>query len=278
MECNISLEDIQNVELDVLAETLRVLEKHNIRSFLAGGTCLGYVRHNGFIPWDDDIDIMLFREDYEKACKVLRDELPEGYFFTNYYVEKEYPYNFAKVRKNNTAFVHGGDVHLNINHGIYIDLFPLDYAPSDISKFKRQCKIIRFMRNLVDLHFMSYKKYGKIRPFWALPLIFIGHWLINGKQIQYRIDSIIESGQRNIDKTKVVSYMSVYANEIHDVSIFGNGKLVDFCGVKAFIPQDERAYLTNLYGNYMQLPPEEKRVSHHDIVFISLTESYKGKE
>lgn len=272
---SISLQQVQSVELEILSTVLTILDRYNIKAFLAGGTLIGYVRHNGFIPWDDDIDIMLMREDYERAKTILKNELPKEYIYCDYKDEYEYPYNFAKVRKVNSAFVHGGDSHLKINQGIYIDIFPLDYALDDEAEQKKACSQIRNRRLLVDISFMDYYKHGKLRKFWMLPVIFLTRLLVNPKKQQEKIDHLISQWSNRSNRNKIVSYCSAYKNEVHDADILGQGKPVSFCGVKALIPEKYDEYLKNLYGDYMQLPPIEKRVSHHDVVHLSLTEPYK---
>lgn len=271
---NISIQQIQTEELKILAEVISILDKHDIKAYLAGGSLIGYVRHNGFIPWDDDIDIMMLRKDYIRAKTILQNELSPQYIYCDYKGEHDYPYNFAKVRKKDSAFVHGGDEHLNINQGIYIDIFPLDYAFEDSRSQIKACKKIVGLRHIVDLCFMNYRKYGKIRSFWQLPIIFLAHIAFNPKRIQNKIDSLINKWNSRSTKTKIVSYCSAYANEVHNTNVLGKGKRVSFCGVDILIPENYDEYLKNLYGDYMQLPPKEKRVSHHDVIYLSLNKQY----
>lgn len=271
---NITLKQVQEVELEILSVVLAIFDKHKIKAFLAGGTLIGYVRHNGFIPWDDDIDIMLMRDDYDRARTVLKRELPKEYMYCDHIEEHDYPYNFAKVRKVNTAFVHGGDSHLKINQGIYIDIFPLDYAMDDEKAQKKACSKIKNLRLLIDVSFMNYYKHGRLRKLWMLPVIFLTRLLVNPKRQQEKIDRLISHWGSKSNRNKIVSYCSAYENEVHNADILGQGKPVSFCGVRALIPEKYDEYLKNLYGDYMQLPPIEKRVSHHDVVHLSLTEPY----
>jgi lipopolysaccharide cholinephosphotransferase len=277
MNETVTIKETQQTELEVLRVVMEILDRHGLKAYLAGGTCLGYVRHGGFIPWDDDIDIMMMRSDYEKAKDVLINELPSEYKYCDYLEEEEYPYNFAKVRKIHTAFVHAGDAHLNINHGIYIDIFPLDCAFKDSSKQKKACSKILSLRLKVDLAYMSFYKYGHLRKVWMLPIIFFSHFIYNGTKIQKRIENLIKKWDNinSSDYEKIVSYNGSYKNEIHNKTILGNGKRVDFCGVPAWIPEKYEDYLRNLFGDFMKLPPLDKRVSHHDVIYLSLNSDYK---
>ena len=187
-----TLKQIQGVELEILSTAVNILERHRIPYYLVYGSCLGAIRHGGIIPWDDDVDIGLFRKDYESARNIFMEELPYGFTYCDRFTEKEYPYNFAKIRKDNTAFVHAGDAHLKIHHGMYIDLFPLDDSPACITSFYKHYKKVKLLRQLVDLKCMDYKKYHTKRPLWQLPLICISHLLFNKKHLQDALDREIQ--------------------------------------------------------------------------------------
>lgn len=271
------LTKLQNILLDILKVTNGTLEKHGIKPMLVGGSCIGAVRHGGIIPWDDDIDIALFREDYEKAREILINELPEGYTYCDERTEKDYPYSFGKVRKDGTAFVNGGDSHLDIHQGIYLDIFPCDALLDGESSFNAQYKRCLRLKQKVDLKCMSYRKNGKLRPVSQLPLIFLGHLLVNKRKTQQKLHK------------EMTRYNAACPSSKYAIAFGGNwGKRerierewyaelceVDFNGVRAYIPAGYDAYLTSLYGDYMTPPPEDKRISHHDAIFISFTEEFK---
>ncbi len=263
--------------LDILKVTIDALEKHGIKPFLVGGSCIGAVRHGGIIPWDDDIDIGLFREDYEKAREILINELPEGYTYCDERTEKDYPYNFGKIRKDGTAFIQGGDAHLDIHQGIYMDIFPYDAIEDDDKSFTAQYNKCRRLKQMIDLKCMSYRKNRKLRPVSQLPLIFLGHLLVNKRKTQQKLHK------------EMIRYNTACPASKYAITFIGNwGKKerierewfsthceVDFSGIKAYIPAMYDEYLTHLYGDYMTPPPEDKRVSHHDVIFMSFTEEHK---
>lgn len=121
------------VMLDLLAEFDRVCKKHNIRYFASGGTMLGAVRHKGFIPWDDDIDLMMFREDYEQLCKIAQTEFKHPYFLQNKYTDPECCDIMSKLRNSDTTSLFSFEKNgfMKYNKGIFIDIFPLDNIPAD---------------------------------------------------------------------------------------------------------------------------------------------------
>ncbi len=267
---------LQTIQLDILRTTTEILQKHGINIFLVAGSCIGAVRHGGFIPWDDDIDVGLMRTDYEKAREILIEELPEGYTWCDHLTEKEYPYNFGKVRKDNTAFVHGGDAHLNIHHGIYIDVFPHDFVSADLEEFRSALKKVKKLKQKIDLKCMSYKKHGKFRPIWQLLPIAVAHLLVNKQKTQNKLDAFIKKIDEAKETEYICNYFGIYGErERIRRDWFDKGKEVMFETVSATIPSDYDRYLSHLYGDYMTPPPKEKRVSHHDAVFMSTTEEYK---
>ncbi len=270
------LTKLQDTLLEILRVTNETLEKHGIKPFLVAGSCIGAVRHGGIIPWDDDIDVGLFREDYEKAREILINELPEGYTYCDERTEKDYPYNFGKVRKDSTAFVHGGDAHLPIHQGIYMDVFPFDTIPDDRKLFLKQYKKCCTLKKMSDLKSMSYKKDGKLRPLPQLPLILAGHLFVNKARTKKKLNAVITKYNSQNDTEFLFNFLSIYGEkERVERKWFTDLKKVDFGGVGAYIPEMFDEYLTFLYGDYMTPPPEDKRISHHDMIFMSFTEEYK---
>ena len=174
-----------------------------------------------------------------------------------------------------TAFVHGGDAHLDIHHGIYIDVFPHDFAAADLEEFRSDLKRIKNLKRKIDLKCMNHKKYGKLRSLWQLPLIAAAHLLVNKEKTQRELDAFVQKRSHIKGTEYVCNYFGVYGErERINLRWIGEGKEVLFETVPATVPSDYDSYLTHLYGDYMTPPPEEKRVSHHDCVFVSTTESY----
>lgn len=273
----VSLEQVKKIELEILKVVSSILDKHNLTWYLIYGSCLGAVRHNGFIPWDDDIDVGLLREDYEKAKIILIDELPRDYLLCDRLTETDYPYNYFKVRKNHTAFVHSGDEKLNIHQGIYIDIFPLDYCPSNLIQFNKIYRKTKVIRQLIDFKCMNYMRQGKLRPIWQLPIIFISHMTINKLMLQEKLDALLTSYNKKSDD--VCSYLGDYGEKARSkTEWFGKGKEVLFEGLKCRIPLKYDSYLSKMYGDYMKLPPKSQRRSHHDCIYLSIRENYNSSQ
>ena len=128
---NKDLETIKKIELDMLCAFIEICNRLSIRYYLLGGTMLGAVRHHGFIPWDDDIDVGIFRDDYELFISKAQSYLPNYYFLQNIYTDPECMINFTKIRDSRTTFIETSTKSKKMNHGVYIDIFPLDFYPDD---------------------------------------------------------------------------------------------------------------------------------------------------
>ena len=257
----ISVKDIQNVSLEVLKETLKILNRYGLRYILYYGTLLGAVRHKGFIPWDDDLDIAMPREDFERFKKIANQELGENYFFQDYSTDAEYPAVTAKVRANNTTLIENGYRGLkNMNHGIFIDIFVADwYKPSALNKW-RLLKI-KLYRNILiaqkDYHTKGLKRF--IAKMFSREKTF-------GK---------IEKLSLKLDKGQTKNAYLMDYNTIVDKDIFNQTVETPFEDIAVKIPKEYDAYLTKLYGDYMQFPPEEQRKPLHATEHISTQIPYK---
>ena len=158
------MNEIQKVELNLLKEFVKVCEKNNLRYFMVGGSALGCVRHKGFIPWDDDIDVAMPREDYEKFMK-MQDELPSYCFIQNYKTDPHYIYNYGKLRDSRTTFIESYYKYHRINHGVWIDIFPLDGISSKMKPSKKFApKLYYFWFNVCVMIFSTI-----ISKFFFLP-------------------------------------------------------------------------------------------------------------
>lgn len=250
------------VELDLLFKFDAVCKKFNLRYFLMYGSLLGAVRHNGFIPWDDDLDVAMPREDYEKFVQ-LSSEFQEPYFLQTPYTDKEYFFSFAKLTNDNTSAISKMLAFQNFHKGIFLDIFPLDnfsYEESE-ARFNRILFLNRenstFMRRgnpyLDDSNRKRVKEHSGITPLDA----FI--------EIQELAKSC--KSDTHLLSTAVLTLYplnkSVFAQED-----FSDSLLVDFEGYKFPIPKGYERILRTIYNEYMTFPPKEKRgVWHSDAIF-----------
>ena len=128
---------LQQVEFEMLCEFVRICDELGLTYYLVCGSALGAVKYKGFIPWDDDLDVALPRPDYEVFCEKAQSMLPSHLFLQNHHTDPYYPLIFSKIRNSNTAFIEKSYAGTNINHGIYIDVFPLDGYPEDVALQKK---------------------------------------------------------------------------------------------------------------------------------------------
>jgi lipopolysaccharide cholinephosphotransferase len=262
---------LQLKELEVLLEVDRICKKYNLTYYLIGGTALGAARHNGFIPWDDDIDIGLPREDYNEFLKLSRSELAGKFFLQTNKTDKHYMYQFAKIRYNNTAFVQEELKNFKIHHGIFIDLFPLDGVPDNPLVRNTQKRIYNLFNYIRDC---------KVQPKTASPLKSLIRSTIAGVFPWSLIHSIIDwvTAWESSKQTRLMANIlgrAGYDKEAMPVEFFGEPKQMEFEGHKLPVPYEWDQYLSRLYGNYMELPPIEKRMNHNPY-FVDFEKEYLG--
>lgn len=270
MLSNTELKKLHEIELEILDEVDRFCNKNNIKYCLCGGTLLGAIRHKGFIPWDDDIDIIMFRDDYDKFIKEYSKIEGGKYFVQAYEVDNDFWHMFAKVRKRNTLFDEKRFEHLDVNKEISIDIFPIDNVPdTGYNTIKYRANMIKIFNSAVMLK-LKMKKLNecnfKILTWFCslLPVSFLNKksygWITKDK---------------NLDSKYCVSYCSAYSirREYVPKERFLPFKEAEFEGKKYPIPNHYKDYLISLYGNdYMKLPPKEKRITHN-VVRVSFNVS-----
>ena len=149
MDSNLSIKTIQDRELSVLKELTPIFEKYGIMYALYYGSLIGAVRHKGFIPWDDDLDIVMPREDYQKLKTIANEVLPEHLFLQDFSTDYEYPSYTAKIRDSRTTMIEKGYRNLKkMNHGIWVDIFVLDYCDKSLSS-RLKCIEIRVIQRIM---------------------------------------------------------------------------------------------------------------------------------
>ena len=250
----ITSEELRKIQLDLLQKTADFCESNGLRYFLCGGTLIGAVRHKGYIPWDDDIDIAMPRPDYDRF--VMTFNQPDNYYqVVNLDTNPDYAYDFAKVYDNRTVFK---ELHYHgTTFGVNIDVFPADAVKdaAQIHKIKLLHKVLNTKRANYYKRTLSKKiinTFGKLLllPFSAHQ---IATWMDNEAR-KYAFGSVPKAG--------------VIANpfglgEMVDKSVFDSDVYREFEGRKYRVPIGYDTWLRSIYGDYMQLPPVEHRVTHH---------------
>lgn len=263
-----TLSEIKSEELEILKEVHNICIKNHIAYSMAGGTLLGAVRHHGFIPWDDDIDIIMPRKDYEKFINVYKNS--GKYLLFHYTTIPNYPYPFIKVCSQRT-FAEERDLlkkYRLSNMGVWIDIFPSDYIPNPKSRilwFK--WRIYNYLYRYILFSWDgSEKKYSSL------------HKKIKGWKINYLRKRFGKIDLLSSQLDHYISYLSATPTLKSGCLIWGYGKKeicnssiwdelieYDFEGYR-FMGFKSDEYLKKLYGDYMKLPPMEKRVSTHGLL------------
>lgn len=261
---------VKNLQIKILLYIDEICKSNNIPYYIVGGTLLGAIRHKGYIPWDDDIDIAMFRKDYQKLLTIMTNDNSNQYFNQNIDTDYSYVKYIPKIRLNGTKFVERKFKDLDMHHGIYIDVFILDKVDikKDIS-IDRRVKLSNYLLRIKEIKTGLYKSstYSKTFRNKILGKIFkvIPSTVIN-KLIHY-IYSM--SNNNNIYVTNFGSQYG-WRKQTFPIDVYGEGTHLEFEGHQFMAPAKWEVILKSLYGDYMKLPPEEKRNSGHDVVHIDL--------
>lgn len=266
-----TLRKVQLVQLEIAKEVKRVCDENNISYYLTAGTCLGAVRHKGFIPWDDDLDIGMLRDEYEKFCRIAPEKLNPKYSFQNWNLDKRYAIPFGKVRKNGTVFqeakaVQGG------NNGIFVDIIVYDNAPAKSVGWHLTKLYLLERLILMKCRYRPWRENTRINwksrvfylPFQILCVFFSHRFLVKK----------FEKTAKNVDKSSDIVYTQLGERRFYRFQRqwVENTTEVLFEDTLFSIPASFDKYLTSAYGDYMKLPPEGKRENRHQIQMLDFGE------
>ena len=249
---------IQEIATDILKCFHDTCESNGIRYSLAYGTMLGAVRHGGFIPWDDDIDVFITLEEYRKFKSVFESEEYELLDWEN---DKNYPYLFPKIRKKGTTLIERDISDLNYNIGVYIDLFILYPVPSGVMGKIRN---LRFYTNyklyrLKELNLGAMGGATRAAARILKPMLNLNRIIARANRIYQKSRGDFMRDASILDKK--------YFIDINDVNDLVKVRFED---IESYIFKNHHEILTAYYGDYMQLPPEDKRVSVHNFYKLDI--------
>lgn len=268
-----SLKLIQKKEIGILNEFIRICQKHHLNYFALGGTLLGAVRHQGFIPWDDDIDLGMPRADYDKLMALPETEFQAPYKCINEKNTPSFTKAFMNIQDTSTK-IRMTYSNVEQEQSIWIDIFPIDGMPGGkFSRFIHEKRYL-FSRMMVQLSQFNtiVNQHKDDRPFVEKALIKFAAVTKVEKILPYKkFQKHYIKTMSKYDMTEDFSGNLSGAYKLKEVvptNYFGKGTDLDFDGVKLHVPTQYKAYLEAIYGsNYMELPPVEKRVQHqYDII------------
>lgn len=253
--------------LSIYKDIDTVCKKNNLLCMLAGGSALGAIRHHGFIPWDDDIDLLMPRKEYNIFISIFEEAMGEDYYIIGPYSKRSN--YFVQVVKKSTVVRYVNSIE---DSGIHIDIFPIDNVPNNVIAryFKHYLAIIfrgilfsvkAFRAKDSDFKRLMHNKIGTIIIYWIVNLVGLLFTVAPIRIWSNLCDRIISSRKSSKYSTVAVG-RKLYLGEMLETKSFVPPHQAEFEGLNVLIPRDYDRYLQNLYGDYMTLPPIEKRETH----------------
>ena len=252
-----SLEEMKAIQLEIMDRIHDFCLANDITYFLSHGSLIGSVRHKGFIPWDDDIDLFMLREDYDRFCRVFPSSQEKlGLELVNSRSVKKFYRPMSKVIDNRTLLIEPNYL-CDDEIGVNVDIWPLDGVPANSDEYDKHLKKLKKLIKIL---------YGRIVRTKAIDSVpqKIAHILLLIVSPKFLVDRIIslQEKYKASDSDFVSCYVDPYKKKFNR-EWFSDRKLVPFEDKMFYIPVDSDKILKSLYGDYMQLPPEEKRKPHH---------------
>lgn len=258
------LQLLQKIEIDSLKVFIDVCEKMGLQYFVYGGTLLGVEKYSGIIPWDDDIDVAMPRESYQKFIEHAEEYLTKEYFLQNPYNCPECPYPYTKLRRRDTRYVEYVNRNLKIETGIYIDIYPVDRIPDDERLRKRQFEMVR--KWILIYVIRQSRLYDKKEP---------GIFGVGRKAAKWLLCSLLKVLPQRYCIKKIDHYMTMYnGQETKRFSALNSPNYDniylhlyplekgEFNGVQVVLPGDYKTHLNMRYGDYSKDLPADKRYGH----------------
>lgn len=269
-ESNYDIRKIQMADLNLFKSLIKIFEKHNLTYFLSGGTFLGAVRHEGFIPWDDDIDISMPRKDYEKFLGLYLDELPKHIEVVNFHIDPEYKYYITRVLNTdvNVREIRTGDVT-----NPAVDILPLDGAPNNLLIRNWYYFKIMTLRALISLSYRDNIDQARKRSTFEKLVIRIGllipiNKMFNPHELKMRLDKEMQKYKMENSKYSGCLMGAYRTNQMVPTEWFSDGNKYKFEDIEVNGPKNYEGYLTQMYGEFMKMPSQEKikEKNHYELL------------
>ena len=261
---SLSASEMQNIEYEILCEFDKVCRKSNYRYTLAGGSLLGAVRHQGFIPWDDDIDVAMPREDYNKFLETYNNE-SSHYKLINIYNNENYGFLHARLYDDRTIMIEDVVNRKNAQYGVFIDIFPVDNLGSTYQEALNSFNKNKILKNILIASNWSKYSFSKTRSIIYEPIRLVFYLIsrfYDPNKLAKKLDSSFQSAGGG-DNYKGI-YCGLYKQkEIFGKDIYDNLITLKFENNMFSCLTNYDKYLRQFFGNYMQLPSIDKRNSHH---------------
>ncbi|MBO4701121.1 MAG: LicD family protein [Lachnospiraceae bacterium] len=271
---DVNKEELFRVLVDLLVEFNRVCSENDIKYFVVGGTMLGAIRHNGFIPWDDDIDIAIPRKEYEKLKELAKKGVfRQPYFFQNPSTDEGYPKGFSRLRNSNTTQIPFRDISTNCNRGIFIDIIPLDVVPESISKREKMISRLFNYKMIMNSYSRYYSGIGAegttkkraIAYYLILPLFKCRILTMKGlfNRFEKTVSQYKESNEECVGLIACTygDKRFIWKRELWESKVVWH----NFENIKVPIPERYDEILTNSYGDYMK--PVKEPNNHGDSIY-----------